>query len=311
MIGLLSFLILLKSNLTDTKVEVLLNIMISTISITLAILVTYFFSKLFSEKSERINRKIKIDDLSIKITAIRRLAHNLRVNREFWLDKVSILNQLNTIYKELTLKQFQVLTIDNIKLEKHHLADQAFTQFILALRGLENGQNKIEDFYETIKRNNYNCEELSMFIECCNVSSDYLFNNDLKSVDSDSLYERKIQEDFKYVSNDNLDAKNYRIQLARLFLYCNRKTIPDCLYLTKLNSEDLPIHFKWVSINFLINILLVISSVFIYSLNLSSVNLLISTKIVVAVFMANTIDLTIGLFASIKRELSIQEFFKL
>ena len=64
--------------------------MISEASILVEILygrlpkTTMLFSKLFSEKAERIQRKAEIDTLSHKITAFRKMAFQIRGFSEFW-----------------------------------------------------------------------------------------------------------------------------------------------------------------------------------------------------------------------------------
>ena len=62
----------------------LLNMLVSVISIIVAILVTYLFSKLFAEKSIRIERKKEIDEFSKKVTYLRRVAFQIRKMYSFW-----------------------------------------------------------------------------------------------------------------------------------------------------------------------------------------------------------------------------------
>ena len=58
--------------------------LITTISVLIAIIITYLFSKLFSEKSIRIDRKKDIDDLAKRLTYLRRIAFHLIGMHEFW-----------------------------------------------------------------------------------------------------------------------------------------------------------------------------------------------------------------------------------
>ena len=86
----------------------ILAILISVISIIIAIIVTYLFSKLFAEKTVKIERKKEIDLLSTKITYLRRIAFHIRGLHEFWKFKdVNIKSIIDHKYKELTYEEYR------------------------------------------------------------------------------------------------------------------------------------------------------------------------------------------------------------
>src|SRR5690606_37763244 len=96
-------------NQNDFNKKVILEILISIVSIIVAIIVTYLFSKLFAEKTIRVERKKEIDELSLKITYLRRIAYHIRGLHEFWKFKehVNIKSAIDNKYKTLTYEEYR------------------------------------------------------------------------------------------------------------------------------------------------------------------------------------------------------------
>ena len=76
------------------SVNISLPNIISTIGIISAILITFIFSKLYAEKSEIVERKKRMQHLSAKINAIRKISYILFKKNQFWKKQTLILSKI-------------------------------------------------------------------------------------------------------------------------------------------------------------------------------------------------------------------------
>src|SRR5690606_30789049 len=84
----------------------IIKTILTTTGVTVAIIITFLFSKLFSERNERIERKRLIDIESKKITAFRKICHFLRSSNEFWNPFGNLKRKLDREYNNLTLRNY-------------------------------------------------------------------------------------------------------------------------------------------------------------------------------------------------------------
>ena len=300
---------------TLEKSDSLLNLLISTISITLAILVTFFFSKLFAEKQERVQRKSTIDEYSQLVTALRRISFSIKSDHKFWsFSKTKTALDSNN-YINFTLEEFRS---DNNTYEQYSkyvedLDGEIVPQAYLALRGLENNEPSDYEFYKSFKIQNYSLNEISNFKEYCQHVS-YFLTEKKGQIDFNnvaSLRINQIKRDFLLITKRTVTTADLRKELEGLYSEFSEKILPEIYYLSELNERTLPLHFTWLSINLVIYVIMIIVSVITYAMNLQTCQKSIIVLSSLIIFCINTVDLVVGLFISIKRELNIKDFYKI
>lgn len=319
----LSYFILLK-NIQENefnKKEVL-SILISVIAIIIAIIVTYLFSKLFAEKSVRIERKKEIDELSLKITFLRRIAHRIRILHEFWQFKeVNIKAIIEREYPTLLYEQYRGYEMPGIrKLPYEEILDidkniyGTCGQAYLALKGLEDNENTFSLNAE-VNPQNYTLNDIARYKEYAG-SFWYLLDTSDDSIVNfngiNNYWLNNIGELYFKIRGKQIDEKNYKSQIKDLLTEFDNVYFDKHYYLNSLNSDIFPAPFKSSFVNMLIFLILLIASLFIYIINLDHPNCeVLITLFIVSAFIANTVDLVLLTFNSIKKELRISEVFKL
>ena len=155
-----SFVILLSyTEIINFDKKEMLSTLISIISIIIAIIVTYLFSKLFAEKSIRVERKKEIDEFSKQITYLRRIAFHIRGMHDFWRHgNHNLKGVIDGRYPDLTYeqyrgydesRQFSHEEYDRINREIFGTDGQAY----LALKALEDNENSFAFFREFNPKN--------------------------------------------------------------------------------------------------------------------------------------------------------------
>lgn len=319
----LSYFIFLK-NIEESefnKKEVL-SILISVISIIIAIIVTYLFSKLFAEKAVRIERKKEIDELSLKITFLRRIAHHIRTLHEFWNFKdVNIKSIIDRAYPDLLYEEYRGYTIPGIKkltydeiseIDKNIYGTDG--QAYLALKGLEDNADNFS-FYFEVNPQNYTLNDIVRYKEYAG-SFWYLLDKSDDSIVNfngiNNYWLDNISELYFKIRGKQIDEKNYKSQIKDLFTEFDNIYFDKHYYLNSLNSDVFPAPFKSSFGNMLIFVVLLIASLFVYIINLGHQNCEVLIAVfLVSAFIANTADLVLLTLKSIKNELRISEVFKL
>jgi hypothetical protein len=316
----LSFLKNIQENEFNKK-EVL-SILISVIAIIIAIIVTYLFSKLFAEKSIRIERKKEIDELSLKITSLRRIAHHIRTRHEFWLFKdVNIKSIIDKKYPNLLYEQYRGNEVPGIrKLTYEELSEieenihGADGQAYLALKGLEDNANRFS-FYSEVNPQNYTLNDVARYKQYAGSFWYLLDKSDDSIVNFNGIHKYwldNISELYFKIRGKQIDEKNYKSQIKDLFTEFDSIYFDKHYYLNSLNSDIFPTPFKSSFGNMLVFVILLIASLFAYIINLDHRNCeVVITVFLVSAFIANTVDLVLLTFKSIKNELEINEVFKL
>jgi hypothetical protein len=300
---------------TTEKSDSLLNLLISTISITLAILVTFFFSKLFSEKQERVQRKSTIDEYSHLITALRRISFNIRSDHKFWSFSKTKTVLDSDKYKNFTIEGFRK---DNIGYDQYlvyveDMGGEVVPQAYLALRGLENNEPSAYEFYKGFKIQNYSLDEISNFKEYCLHFSYFLTekSDEIDFSNTSPPHLNQIKKDLFLINKQVVSTNDLLKELNGLYSEFSEKLLPEIYYLTELNERPLPSHFTWLSVNLVIYVIMVIVSVITYATTLQTCQKSIIVLSILVFFCINTVDLIIGLFLSIRHELKIKDFYKI
>lgn len=315
----LSFVLLVKNiHQHNFDKKSILEILISIVSIIVAIIVTFLFSKLFAEKTIRVERKKEIDELSLKITYLRRIAYHIRGINVFWQFKdVNIKDIIDHQYKTLTYKEFRgndkskKLTYDELE-TIHHNIFGTDGQAYLALKGLEDGAFS-PSFYAEINPQNYTLDDISRYLNYVN-SFNYLLNNSNEEIVNFNgippFLLSRINELYFKIMGKQINLKNYKNNIKDLFTEFESVILIKHYHHNSLNNNIFPITFKNSFGNMLIFVIILLISLAFYIVNINSSIEILITIILVSFFISNTIDLVILTFYSIKEELNIKDIFK-
>lgn len=292
----------------EFNVKPILSLLVSVISIIIAIIITYLFSKLFAEKTERIQRKHTIDELSHKVTLFREIAFHIKDMDEFWAQsRKNAKQKLDNKYKRLTYHQYRNLNYERLKSFTEDVGD-IIPQAYLALRGLENHEN-IYAFYVPFRPTNYTLEEISDFSEYAG-SYWYMLDKGFK-LDMVSDYNKKeIKDYYKGATGKELNEEDITEDIKSLFNDYQSEIFEKLYYLTKINETSFPKMFLSGLFNLLIFLILLIVSLIIYVITPETLNSFYTTIFLVAIFIANTVDLVILIWMAFKTELVITDFYK-
>ncbi len=287
--------------------------MVSVTSITLAILVTFFFSKLFAERQDRIQRKATIDEYSKKVTALRRIAHRIKGDHKFWEFAPTAKSKLDSKYTSLTVEQFRSLEYEKYSSITEELKGELAPQAYMALRGLENEEQSDFEFYRSFKLENYSLTEIANFQEYCGFFWAFCdeYKSNLTFSNTSSFQLNPIREDFMKIMGRKIDEDNFLKEIMNLFSEFQEKILPEMYYLTEQNQRKLEYHFMWTIINLIVYIVIMISSIVLF---FQPICLWVKTSILMvltSLLIVNTVDLIVGLFMSIPRELNIKAFYKI
>ena len=297
-VSIVSFAIFL--NFTDQidfdKKEVL-SVLISVISILVAIVVTYLFSKLFTEKAIKIERKKDIDVMSNKVTYFRRIAFHIRSLHGFWkFGDVNIKSIVDHNYNKLSYEQYRGYNIrgqkkftyeESCKIDEDIYGNDG--QAYLALKGLEDNDNRFA-FFTEFNPKNYSLDDISRYKEYTNSFWNFLDNSSdaIVTFDGHSNYWlNKISELYLKITGNSIDTTNYKRDIQELYAYFDTELFDKQFYLTSLNSNKMPIFFKSSLINMVIFLILLITSIFMFVINHEQSFLW--TIIILSFFIANTI----------------------
>ena len=301
--------------LSSSDYEKILSLLISTIGITVAIIISFLFSKLYSEKNERIERKRRIDFLSKKITALRKIVHFIRRSHEFWNHfNKNIKHFLDSKYKDLTLYDYDRMGYDlhrsfHEEVDFGELAAQAY----LGLKEIEGKVRSTIVFLDRLYRKNYTLEELAIFKDSCERMWSFMDHHPgvFREISTLSILETKpIKENLKIIYPDFSEEDFNNKKLKQLFDDFADGHIREQYYLTQRNSVSFGKSFNSLLFDLVVFVLLIICGILILSVDLTADLKLIITNIIVALFSAIVIDLLANVIMSIRKELTVMDFYE-
>ena len=248
----------------------LLSMMVSVISIIVAILVTYLFSKLFAEKTIRIERKKEIDEFSKKITYLRRMAFHIRKMYSFWRHQDHDLKAImdnkfpDLLYEEyrgserLEFRKFTYKELSDIDQQIFGSDGQGY----LALKALEDNENDFS-FYSEFNPKNYSLNSIARYKEYAN-SFWYFLDQSDKDVYNFQRVNRYhlnfIDELYLNMTGNQINQNEYRKNIKDLFGSFDEDVFQKHYYLSNLNSNTFPEIFKVNFLNMLVFLILLIFS---------------------------------------------------
>lgn len=298
-----------------------LSLLISVISIIFAILVTFIFSKLFAEKTIRIERKKEIDEYSLKITNLRNIAYHILGLHEFWKFRdANIKSAVDYYYPNLTYEEFRGYDLPGVRqftyeewTEINKKIYSTSGQAYLALKGLTSGANNLS-YYQVVNPQNYSLETIESYTEYCNSFWYLLDNSDDTIVNFNQVHNywlEPIYESISRITGKRIKKENLKEEIKDLMVLFTTSIFEKHYYLTKLNSDFFPRIFKHTLFNLFTFLIILIASLFVYIIDFSLVNGFFMTIILVSLFVSNTIDLFLLTIKSIITELEIVEIFKI
>ena len=306
--------------LTFSKKETLTTI-ISVVSIILAIIITYLFSKLFAEKSIRVERKKEIDEFSKKITYLRRIAFHIRGMHDFWRYKQhNLKSKMDGKYSDLIYEEYRGHEIRGIRqftYEELVIINKEISgidgQAYLALKGLEDNENSYS-FFTEFNPQNYSLNDISRYKEYVGSFWYFLDNSDKRVYDFNRVnryYLDFIDELYFKITGNQINQNDYRQSIKELFEYFNSEIFEKHYFLNSLNTDVFPRIFRASFFNMLVFLFLLIFSVISCTITTSLNFDYFSTLILLSLFVSNTFDLILITYQSIKSELNVDEIFKI
>ena len=299
----------------------ILSTLISVISIIIAIIVTYLFSKLFAEKSIKIERKKEIDLLSSKITYLRRIAFHIRGLHEFWrFNDINIKLIVDHRYEDLTYEEYRGYDLPGHRKftyeESTKISEEIYGtdgQAYLALKGLEDGDNSYS-FFTEFNPKNYSLDEIARYKEYAGSFWYFLdrSSDDLINFNGCSRYwMNRIDELYQKITGRQIDKQNYKNEVKDLLTEFDSVIFEKHYYLNSLNSGKLPKFYIKGLINMAVFLVLLIVCVFAFVLNLNKWTDFTLTIILISFFISNTTDLILITIQSIRNELEINEIYNI
>ncbi|MDM1678955.1 hypothetical protein HX069_07265 [Myroides odoratimimus] len=286
-----------------------------------AIIVTYLFSKLFTEKNIRIDRKKEIDELSLKITYLRQISFYILSLHDFWKFKsnVNVKSKIDSKYPYLTYEIYKQVDskLENMSYEEWSKLNEDINgmsgQAYLALKGLQDGDHDFS-MYSEIKPRNYSLTDIERYIEYSGSFWYFLDRSDDSIVNFNNCNKYwllKINELYFKIMNKKIDEDRYKQEIKEMFSRFDSVFFVKHYFFSRLNSDIFPYSYKSILINMFIFVLILVYSLVIYVVNIEMEIAVLSVTILLSFFISNTIDLIYITIYSIRQELNIKEIFRI
>jgi len=296
-----------------------LSTIISVVSIILAIIITYLFSKLFAEKSIRIERKKEIDEFAKKITYLRRIAFHIRGMHDFWKhNNHNLKSIIDNRYSGLLYEEYRSYEIPGIRIftyeESTKISDEIFGtdgQAYLALKALEDNENSFA-FFSEFNPQNYSLDDISRYKEYAGSFWYFLDRSDRETYNFSRVnryHLNFVDELYFKITGNQINQEDYRQNMKDLFSLFDSDIFEKHSFLNNLNSDIFPRIFRVSFLNMLVFLILLIFSVIFYTITTSSIFDYLSTLFLLSLFISNTFDLILITFQSIKSELDVNDIF--
>lgn len=245
------------------SVNISLPNIISTVGIISAILITFIFSKLYAEKLEIVERKKRMQQLSAKTNAIRKISYILFKKNQFWKNKTL---DLGTIINDIDDDYISYNIFNQTKYTKKDLMTiwDAFYSLLPLM------QAKPEDFL--------NIEEFSKH------DRDQLIDNMKVINESESIKE--------------LDNNKLRITIKdyiHIFL-------DEHYTLLSLNSSRARRNFYFLMFDLFVFVVLIISGLIFLNISAKASMTLFANQLIVSVFVATVIDILKNILVAVRFE---------
>lgn len=317
LLGFIILYILIEHKLSFKEYRDILSIIISTTGVTIAIIVSFLLSKLFSEKEVRVERKRLIDKESHRITAFRKLCHFLRKSSVFWEPFGNLKSKMDSKYKFLTLAHYDSTGIDYIKYTEFlkevnygELGGQAY----VGLREIEGCESSDLAYIDSQLRKTYSLDEISLIHDASQRIWCFFDKNKSKIVNINSMCKldlmqirKNIEIIYPHYNDEELDNSKFIGLFDDIHVNISSKLFT----LSQQNEKFLGLRFNLLLGNLLLFVLIIVVGVLLMSINYNGNQKIFDIQVLISIFIVGIIDLIFNVFLVIKKELQIDEFYEM
>lgn len=309
---------LYQNNTVISKKEVLQQI-ISVSSISSAIIITYLFSKLFSERNLRVEYKKKVDELSIRINFFRILMYRLITEDSLWkVGQSSIRSVLNNKLNWLTFEIYRGDDKNNtLTYEEHETITTQINgwmgQAYLAMKGFSDGDDSFLKYNDTNNRN-YSLNDVIRYDEYQSYIWSYLDEYSSNTAifnahEIHSMWFDRMDQYYRKITNTKLKRGKFKEQIKDLMTYFHENIFQKHYYFNTFLSKKFPVSFLRLFTNILVNAVTLIASLLFLLLEVPMETFL--SNLLISIFITNMIDLIVILFKAIPQELKVEERYSI
>lgn len=317
LIGFLILRLMFNNQLQYEDYKSILTTILSTTGITVAIIVSFLFTKLFSERDERIARKRLIDIESHKVTAFRKICHFLKGSSEFWKPFGNLKNKLDHKYSRLTLASYDSSEIDYEKysafLEEVNYGESGGQAYV-GLREIEGKEFSGIAYYDSQLRKNYSLDEIRQIHDSSNRAWSFFDKYKTEMIELSEISQlelKQIKKNIEYIYPDYEIDKLNNEKLREMFDEFHESISRKLFSLTQKNIGLFGKRFNLLLGNLVLFVLIVIAGVFMLSLNYLECHKIFDIQVLISIFLIGVIDLLINVVQAIRKELTIDEFYEL
>lgn len=316
-ISIIALFFILNYNIEKPQEDIkkVLELILNISSISTAIIITFLFSKLYSERSQRIERKKEIDIYSKKLLFIRSIAYRLMNFNSLWIaNSKNVKFIIQTTYSALTYEDYRNdLSKNGMSYDEWSALNEAIVgevgQAFLAIKGLKDYEIGMV-FSSDYNYRNYELEELIRFRAYCN--SIWYYLDGLSDADDRirliSSFDRNEFENLYFkIFGKRISGIEFSNALKEPFEYIESEIFDRYIYLSHLNSNTFPDELKKMFFNLILNLIVVIMILFNFLMTFSDFKFVPS--LICSIFIINSLNLVYIVYNTIKEELKVNELF--
>jgi hypothetical protein len=301
---LLASLIISKIEIDNERIKYqeLINLIITINGILIAVIATFLYSKILVERAERIQIKINIDNIGLKINALRKIAKYLRSSSNFWIKPTRVISRN---YPKINIFSLRTFNSDQLNefLEKNEMGELN-SQAFLATKFLEGeGSDVTKISINPNYRKNYTTKTLSEYIECCSFIYSYCEEYS-EHISIEDWSKVRIKKELKKM-NYELDKITPK-KIGEFFSDFSTSEIEKQYKLTVEISKGIGNIFQWIFVNILFSFIILLTSMLgliYFDLTGLSLNFIVIGTIWIIS------DLILNTFYSLRKEIRIEQFY--
>jgi hypothetical protein len=282
------------------KYQELINLIITINGILIAVIATFLYSKILVERTERIQIKTNIDNISLKINSLRKIAKYLKSSSTFWIKPTRIILRNYPNIDIFSLRRFNYDQFSEF-LEKNNMGELN-SQAFLATKFLE-GNDVTQLSINPNYRKNYTIKTLSEYVDCCSLIYSYCEEYS-EHINIEEWAENRIKEELIKMNLDSgiITPKS----IGELFSDFSSSEIEKQYKLTVENSKGIGNVFQWIFVDILFSFIILLTSMLgliYFDLTGSYVNFIVIGTIWIIS------DLILNTFYSLRKEIKIEQFY--
>jgi hypothetical protein len=282
------------------KYQELINLIITINGILIAVIATFLYSKILVERTERIQIKTNIDNISLKINSLRKIAKYLKSSSTFWIKPTRIILRNYPNIDIFSLRRFNYDQFSEF-LEKNNMGELN-SQAFLATKFLE-GNDVTQLSINPNYRKNYTIKTLSEYVDCCSFIYSYCEEYS-EHINIEGWAENRIKEELIKMNLDSgiITPKS----IGEMFSDFSSSEIEKQYKLTVENSKGIGNVFQWIFVDILFSFIILLTSMLgliYFDLTGSYVNFIVIGTIWIIS------DLILNTFYSLRKEIKIEQFY--